>query len=77
VLTITGIGAHDQRNTLACCAGWAASPWTAGPRLRFDYPRRLILTGPLFQPTGDYEGDLAAMRSYVDARMALRPENYA
>jgi hypothetical protein len=45
--------------------------------LRFDYPRRQVLLGPLFQPTGDYESDLAALRSHVDARMALRPENYA
>ena len=40
--------------------------------LRFDYPRRLVLLGPLFRPTGDYESDLAAMRSHVDARMALQ-----
>jgi 1-acyl-sn-glycerol-3-phosphate acyltransferase len=45
--------------------------------VRFDYPRRQVLLGPLFQPTGDYESDLAALRSHVDARMALRPENYA
>ncbi len=44
--------------------------------LRFDYPRRRVLLGPLFWPTGDYEGDLAVLRSHVDARMALRPENY-
>jgi 1-acyl-sn-glycerol-3-phosphate acyltransferase len=44
--------------------------------LRFDYPRRRVLLGPLFRPTGDYERDLAALRSHVDARMALRPENY-
>jgi 1-acyl-sn-glycerol-3-phosphate acyltransferase len=45
--------------------------------LRFDYPRRLILIGPLFRPSGDYESDLAAMRALVEPRMARRPENYA
>ncbi len=45
--------------------------------LRFDYLRRRVLIGPLFQPSGDYEGDLAAMRALVEARMARRPENYA
>jgi 1-acyl-sn-glycerol-3-phosphate acyltransferase len=45
--------------------------------LRFDYPQRRVLLGPLFWPTGDYERDLAALRSHVEARMALRPENYA
>jgi 1-acyl-sn-glycerol-3-phosphate acyltransferase len=45
--------------------------------LRFDYPRRLILIGPLFRATGDYESDLAAMRALVEPRMARRPENYA
>ncbi len=45
--------------------------------LRFDYPRRRVLIGPLFQLSGDYEGDLAAMRALVEARMARRPENYA
>jgi 1-acyl-sn-glycerol-3-phosphate acyltransferase len=45
--------------------------------VRFDYRRKQVLLGPLFRPTGDYESDLAAMRSHVDAAMALRPENYA
>jgi 1-acyl-sn-glycerol-3-phosphate acyltransferase len=45
--------------------------------LRFDYPRRRVLLGPLFWPSGDYERDLVALRSHVEARMALRPENYA
>ena len=45
--------------------------------LRFDYPGRRVLLGPLVWPTGDYEADLALLRSHVAARMALRPENYA
>jgi 1-acyl-sn-glycerol-3-phosphate acyltransferase len=42
----------------------------------FDYTRKVIVFGPLIQPTGDYEKDLAAIQSHYDARMALRPENY-
>ncbi len=44
--------------------------------VRFDYHSRRALLGPVFWPTGDYERDLAALRSHVEARMALRPENY-
>jgi 1-acyl-sn-glycerol-3-phosphate acyltransferase len=42
----------------------------------FDYPRKVILFGPLFQPTGDYEKDLAELQSHYRAGMALKPENY-
>ncbi len=45
--------------------------------LRFDYPQRRVLLGPLLQPSGDYESDVAFLRAHVDARMALRPANYA
>jgi 1-acyl-sn-glycerol-3-phosphate acyltransferase len=43
----------------------------------FDYPRRVIFFGPLFQPTGDYEKDLQQLRAYYRPEMGLRPENYA
>jgi 1-acyl-sn-glycerol-3-phosphate acyltransferase len=43
----------------------------------FDYPRKAIVFGPLFEPTGDYERDLQAIRSRYRPEMALRPENYA
>jgi 1-acyl-sn-glycerol-3-phosphate acyltransferase len=43
---------------------------------RFDYPRKVVLFGPLVQPTGDYEKDLAEIQSHYRADMALRPENY-
>jgi 1-acyl-sn-glycerol-3-phosphate acyltransferase len=43
----------------------------------FDYPRKVVFFGPLFQPTGDYEKDLAAIRSHFRAQMALVPENYS
>jgi 1-acyl-sn-glycerol-3-phosphate acyltransferase len=43
---------------------------------RFDYPRKLIVFGPVFHPTGDYEKDLVALQSHYRAEMALRPENY-
>jgi 1-acyl-sn-glycerol-3-phosphate acyltransferase len=43
----------------------------------FDYPRRVVFFGPLFQPTGDYETDLEAIRSHYRREMALRPQNYA
>lgn len=43
----------------------------------FDYPRRVVFFGPLFEPTGDYEQDLVAIRSHYRREMALRPQNYA
>ena len=43
---------------------------------RFDYPRKVIVFGPLFHPTGDYEKDLVVLQSHYRAEMALRPENY-
>ncbi|HJP98596.1 MAG TPA: lysophospholipid acyltransferase family protein [Rhodanobacteraceae bacterium] len=30
----------------------------------FDYPRKVIGLGPLFQPTGDKDADLAALRAF-------------
>ncbi|MGN6788463.1 MAG: lysophospholipid acyltransferase family protein [Rhodanobacteraceae bacterium] len=30
----------------------------------FDYPRKVIGLGPLFQPTGDREADLAALKAF-------------
>ena len=42
----------------------------------FDYRKRAIVFQPLFQPSGDYEVDLTALRSGFDAAMAYRPENY-
>ena len=42
----------------------------------FDYPRKVISFGPVFQPTGDYEKDLRELQSHFRADMALRPENY-
>jgi 1-acyl-sn-glycerol-3-phosphate acyltransferase len=44
---------------------------------RFDYPRKAVIFGPLVEPSGDYERDLALMRSHIHPRMALIPENYA
>jgi 1-acyl-sn-glycerol-3-phosphate acyltransferase len=43
----------------------------------FDYPRRVVVLGPLFEPTGDYESDLAEIQSHFRADMALKPENYS
>jgi 1-acyl-sn-glycerol-3-phosphate acyltransferase len=42
----------------------------------FDYPRRVVFFGPLHQPSGDYDRDLAVMRARYEPRMALVPENY-
>lgn len=42
----------------------------------FDYPRRVVFFGPLFTPSGDYERDLALIRSHYRAGMALVPANY-
>jgi 1-acyl-sn-glycerol-3-phosphate acyltransferase len=42
----------------------------------FDYGRRVIRLGPLVEPSGDYEKDLAEIQSHYRREMALRPENY-
>jgi 1-acyl-sn-glycerol-3-phosphate acyltransferase len=42
----------------------------------FDYPRKVIFFGPVVEPTGDYEKDLAEIQSHFKASMALKPENY-
>ena len=42
----------------------------------FDYGRKVVLLGPLFEPTGDYEKDLARIQSHYRPDMALRPENF-
>jgi 1-acyl-sn-glycerol-3-phosphate acyltransferase len=42
----------------------------------FDYPRKVVSFGPLFEPTGDYEKDLPEIQAHFEASMALRPENY-
>jgi len=44
--------------------------------IAFDYSRKLIVFAPPFTPTGDYERDLAAIRSFYRPRMALVPANY-
>jgi 1-acyl-sn-glycerol-3-phosphate acyltransferase len=41
-----------------------------------DYSRKVVFFGPLVQPTGDYERDLAHIQSHYSAAMALKPENY-
>jgi 1-acyl-sn-glycerol-3-phosphate acyltransferase len=41
-----------------------------------DYSRKVVFFGPLVQPSGDYEKDLARIQSHYDAGMALKPENY-
>jgi 1-acyl-sn-glycerol-3-phosphate acyltransferase len=41
-----------------------------------DYSRKVVFFGPLIEPTGDYEKDLARIQSHYDAGMALKPENY-
>lgn len=42
----------------------------------FDYPDRVVRLGPAFQVTGNYETDLAAMQSHVNASKARHPERY-
>jgi len=42
----------------------------------FDYERKVVRLGPLFQPTGDYDRDLEQIQSHYGPGMALRPENY-
>jgi 1-acyl-sn-glycerol-3-phosphate acyltransferase len=42
----------------------------------FDYPRKVVFFGPLFEPTGDYEKDLPLLQSHFRADMAWKPENY-
>jgi 1-acyl-sn-glycerol-3-phosphate acyltransferase len=43
----------------------------------FDYPRKVVFFKPLFHTTGDYEKDLARLRSYFRPEMGLKPENYS
>lgn len=43
----------------------------------FDYPRKVVIFGPLIEPTGDYEKDLERIQSCFHADMALKPENYS
>jgi 1-acyl-sn-glycerol-3-phosphate acyltransferase len=43
----------------------------------FDYSRKAVVFGPLVTPTGDYEKDLALIRSHYRAEMGAKPENYA
>jgi 1-acyl-sn-glycerol-3-phosphate acyltransferase len=42
----------------------------------FDYSRKVIFFRAAFTPTGDYERDLATLRSYYRPEMALVPSNY-
>lgn len=42
----------------------------------FDYQRRQVELGPLFEPTGDFEGDLARLQARFSAEMAYHPENF-
>ena len=55
---------------IACGAGVPILP------VAFDYRKRAIIFEPVFEPTGDYTADLAALRSRFEAAMAYRPENY-
>lgn len=43
----------------------------------FDFSRRAIHVFPLFDPTGDQEADIAALRSLYRSEMALKPGQYA
>jgi 1-acyl-sn-glycerol-3-phosphate acyltransferase len=42
----------------------------------FDYRKRAIVFEELFQPGGDYDSDLPALRAGFEAGMAYRPESY-
>jgi 1-acyl-sn-glycerol-3-phosphate acyltransferase len=42
----------------------------------FDWPRKVIRMGPLFEPTGDYERDLPRIQSHFSARMARYPDSF-
>ncbi len=44
--------------------------------IAFDYSRKAIVFAPPVTPTGDYERDLAAIRSLYRPQMALIPANY-
>ena len=43
----------------------------------FDYMRKVVFFAPPFTPTGDYEKDVAALRSLFRPEMARIPANYA
>jgi 1-acyl-sn-glycerol-3-phosphate acyltransferase len=42
----------------------------------FDYRRKVLFFAAELEPTGDYERDLAAIRSHYAAEMACVPANY-
>jgi 1-acyl-sn-glycerol-3-phosphate acyltransferase len=42
----------------------------------FDYPRKVVVFGPVIEPTGDYERDLPRIQSHFNPGMALKPKNY-
>jgi 1-acyl-sn-glycerol-3-phosphate acyltransferase len=43
----------------------------------FDYSRRAVVLGPLFQPTADVEADLRALRAGFSPAMARYPDSFA
>lgn len=45
--------------------------------IAFDFPKREIRLHPLFQPTGDQDADVLALRRLFTAEMAFSPEKYA
>jgi 1-acyl-sn-glycerol-3-phosphate acyltransferase len=45
--------------------------------ISFDYSRKVVRLGPTFEPTDDYDRDLAAIQSHITASMACVPENYS
>jgi 1-acyl-sn-glycerol-3-phosphate acyltransferase len=45
--------------------------------IAFDYSRKVVALLPLFQPSGDHEGDETALRALYSPAMARCPESYA
>jgi 1-acyl-sn-glycerol-3-phosphate acyltransferase len=44
--------------------------------ITFDYSRKVVRLGPTFQPTDNYEADLAGIQSHITPQMACVPANY-